>query len=97
EGRAVFVNMTADWCISCKVNERLVFDAQSFDDGLASMNAVYMVGDWTVRDPAITAVLERFGRAGVPLYVAYPAGGGDPVVLPQILTEQIVFDALSSG
>ena len=56
----------------------------------------YLVGDWTQRDPAITAYLRSFGRGGVPLYVAYPARGGAPVVLPQLLTEAIVLDAFAT-
>ncbi len=95
-GRPVFVNMTADWCITCKVNERVALSGSSFTDLLAAHNIAYLQGDWTNRDPEITRFLERFGRLGVPLYVLYPPGGGEPSVLPQILAPGAVRDALSS-
>ncbi len=97
EGRPVFVNFTADWCISCKVNERVALSGGGFRDTLAETGTVYMVGDWTRRDGEILAVLERHGRAGVPLYLVYPAGGGAPEVLPQILTERLVRTAIESA
>ncbi len=95
EGRPVFVNFTADWCISCKVNERLVLRGAGFETALEATDAAYMVGDWTRRDDEILAVLQRHGRAGVPLYLVYPADGGSPDVLPQLLTEGIVTAALA--
>ncbi len=97
EGRPIFVNFTADWCISCKVNERLVLAGDSFRSALAATDAAYMVGDWTRRDDAILKVLEAHGRAGVPLYLVYPADAGEPAVLPQILTPGIVADALAAA
>jgi thiol:disulfide interchange protein len=93
-GRVVFVNMTADWCISCKANEKAVFARDDFREELAEANAVYMVGDWTDVDPAITAYLQRYRAVGVPLYVVYPRGGGEGRVLPTLLTPNIVHDAL---
>ena len=95
EGRAVFVNMTAAWCITCLVNEQVALDRPAVREALAATGTVYMVGDWTNRDPAITRMLAAHGRSGVPLYVVYPAGGGTPRVLPQLLTEGIVVEALS--
>ncbi|MEL6318678.1 MAG: thioredoxin family protein, partial [Pseudomonadota bacterium] len=97
EGRPVFLNVTADWCISCKVNERLVLGGESFRSALEGADAVYVKGDWTRRDDEITALLERFGRVGVPLYVVYPADGSAPEVLPQILTGDIVQGALRAA
>ena len=94
-GTPVFLNLTAAWCVTCQVNERLVFDGADFQAAIADNRFVYMVGDWTNRDPAITAVLDRYGRAGVPLYVAYPADGA-AAVLPQVLTADMVFDALGT-
>lgn len=91
QGRPVFVNLTAAWCISCKVNERLALQSDGFRAALRRHNAVYLKGDWTNRDDAISRVLKSFGRAGVPLYVLYPADGrAEPIVLPQLLTEAIV-------
>jgi len=95
DGRIVFVNMTADWCVSCKANERTVLGRPAFREALDRAGAVYMKGDWTDVDPAITAFLESHQAVGVPLYVVYPAGGGDPDVLPTLLTQAIVDDALA--
>ncbi|HWU70379.1 MAG TPA: thioredoxin family protein, partial [Pseudoxanthomonas sp.] len=92
--RVVFVNMTADWCVSCKVNEKAVFARAGFRAALESANAVYMVGDYTDVDPAITAFLEKHKAVGVPLYVVYPRNGGEGEVLPTIVTQSIVDGAL---
>lgn len=92
--RVVLVNMTADWCVTCKANEKAVFARDGFREALAEANAVYMVGDWTDVDPAITAYLQRYKAVGVPLYVVYPRGGGEGTVLPTVLTPQLVRDAL---
>jgi len=90
-GRAVFVNLTAAWCISCKVNERVALSGAAFEAALARHNIVYMKGDWTNRNDEIARVLRSFGRAGVPLYLLYPPGTAEkPVVLPQLLTATIV-------
>ncbi len=96
-GRVVLVNMTADWCITCKANEKAVFSRDGFRTSLAAADAVYMVGDWTDVDPAITAYLQRYRAVGVPLYVIYPRGGGEGRVLPAVLTPGIVNDALANA
>lgn len=93
-GRVVLVNMTADWCVSCKANEKAVFGRDSFRETLAATNAVYMTGDWTNVDPAITAYLQRYKAVGVPLYVLYPRGGGEGTVLPTLLTPTMMREAL---
>lgn len=95
-GTPVFVNMTAAWCITCKVNERLALSSERIAQVFAERGVVYLQGDWTNRDPAITRYLESFGRSGVPLYVFYPGSGYEAVVLPQLLTEAIVIDAIAS-
>jgi len=97
EGRAVFVNMTADWCVTCKLNEARVLARPAFRRALDDAGAVYMVGDWTDEDPAISAFLERHHAVGVPLYVVYPAGGGEGRVLPAILSLEAVTAALAGG
>ena len=94
QGRPVFVNMTADWCVTCKANEKTVFARDRFRDALDAANAVYMVGDYTDVDPAITAYLQRHRAVGVPLYVVYPHGGGEGRILPTLLTPGMVEDAL---
>jgi thiol:disulfide interchange protein DsbD len=93
-GRVVLVNMTADWCVTCKANEKTVFERDGFRETLADTDAVYMVGDWTDVDPAITAYLQRYRAVGVPLYVVYPRGGGEGEVLPTVLTPELVRRAL---
>ena len=95
EGRVVFVNMTADWCVTCKANERRVLAGDFFREALAEVDGIYMRGDWTNVDPAITAFLEAHGAVGVPLYVVYPRGGGAGEVLPLILSEGVVGEALA--
>jgi thiol:disulfide interchange protein DsbD len=90
----VFVNLTAAWCISCKVNEALVLDTAPVRQFLAARNVAMLTGDWTSGDAAITALLRQHGRDGVPLYLLFPAGDGPPQLLPQILTLGILRDAL---
>jgi thiol:disulfide interchange protein DsbD len=92
--RVVFVNVTADWCVTCKVNEKSVFKGAAFREAMEAANAVYMVGDWTDVDPTLTAFLQRYKAVGVPLYVMFPRGGGEGRVLPTVLTEGLVGDAL---
>ena len=97
QDRVVFVNMTADWCVSCKANEKAVFARAGFSKALDAANAVYMVGDYTDVDPAITAYLQRYKAVGVPLYVVYPRGGGEGRILPVILTPGLVDAALAQA
>jgi thiol:disulfide interchange protein DsbD len=94
DGGPVFVEMTAAWCITCQVNERVALSGARFAETLAATGTTYLVGDWTNEDPAITAFIERFRHPGVPLYVLWPAGGGAPEVLPQVLTPGLVATAL---
>ena len=91
-GTPVFVNVTAAWCLTCLVNERVALRSPAVAGAFARKGVVLLKADWTRRDPTITRVLGSFGRNGVPLYLFYgPAG--EPTVLPQILTEGIVIDA----
>lgn len=83
-GKPVFVWFTADWCVSCKVNERVAIERAATRDAFAQAGVVALVGDWTRRDPEITRFLTRQGAAGVPLYLWYPAGG-EAQTLPQVL------------
>ena len=94
QGRPVLVNFTADWCVTCKINERTSLATAGVKAAIEGSNAVYLVGDWTRRDDAITAELLRHGRSGVPLYLLYAPGVAEPRVLPQLLTEGVVVDAL---
>jgi len=93
DNRVVFVNMTADWCVTCKANERAVLGTDAFRDTLRRTNAVYMRGDYTNVDPQITAFLDEHKAVGVPLYVVY-GPGAPPTVLPTVLTQALVEEAL---
>ncbi|SCB06430.1 protein-disulfide reductase DsbD family protein [Xanthomonas translucens] len=93
DNRVVFVNMTADWCVTCKANERNVFSSDAFRDTLKRVDAVYMKGDWTNEDERISAFLAEHKAVGVPLYVVY-GPGAPPTVLPPVLSQAVVEDAL---
>ncbi|HEY7607829.1 MAG TPA: thioredoxin family protein [Alphaproteobacteria bacterium] len=90
EGRPVFVNFTAAWCVTCIVNEKIVLQSDAVWAAIRKKGIVAMKADWTRRDPAITRALAELGRSGVPVYAVYPPGAGAPALLPQILTESIV-------
>jgi thiol:disulfide interchange protein DsbD len=95
-GHPVFLNFTAAWCISCLVNEKVALSSDRVSLAFRNAGITYLKGDWTNRDSRITAKLAEFGRSGVPLYVYYPAGqDSEPVILPQILTPDIVLAALT--
>jgi thiol:disulfide interchange protein DsbD len=92
--RVVFVDMTADWCVTCKANDRAVLSRPAFEAAMKDADAVLMRGDWTSVDPEITAFLEAHQAVGVPLYVVFPADGGPGEVLPTVLTQGLVAAAL---
>jgi thiol:disulfide interchange protein/DsbC/DsbD-like thiol-disulfide interchange protein len=95
-GKPVFVNMTAAWCITCLANEKATLATQKVRDAFKEKGIVYLKGDWTNFDSAITQYLSSFGRSGVPLYVYYPEGvNSAPVTLPQILTPDLVLNTLT--
>jgi thiol:disulfide interchange protein DsbD len=87
KGKNVFVNMTADWCLTCKVNERLVFNDADVMKLLQMKNMVLVKGDWTQRNEAITRFLSRFDRVGVPFYVLYSPQHPQGQILPEVLTK----------
>ena len=93
-GQTVFVNQTAAWCLTCLVNEKNVLSTATVKNAFEQNEVVYLAGDWTRRDPQITAFLAEHGRSGVPLYVVYH-GDGPANVLPPLLTESIVLDAIA--
>jgi len=97
QGAPVFVDVTADWCVTCKANERAVFSRQGFRDALAATGATYMVADNTNDDPAIDAFMRANGAVGLPLYVVYPRNGGPGVVLPTLLTPTLARRALEDA
>jgi thiol:disulfide interchange protein DsbD len=93
--KPVFVDATAAWCLTCKVNERVALRPERVQHAFKDQNITLMIADWTTRDDAIAAYLATFGRNGVPLYVYYPPGQ-PPVVLPQVLTPSLVLDAIKN-
>jgi thiol:disulfide interchange protein DsbD len=97
EQRPVFVNFTADWCVTCKVNERVALSSAEVSRAFERTGVVYLKGDWTSRDPIIAAALAEHGRAGVPLYLLYAPGAGEPRILPQLLTKSVVIKALEKA
>ncbi len=94
EGRPVFVDFTAAWCLSCQVNERVALRTDAVQRAFGTANVALLRADWTSRDSMITNALASFGRSGVPLYVLYPAGNGAPAILPAVLTPGTVVDAV---
>jgi len=102
QGKPVFVNFTAAWCITCLVNERVALRSPAVAEAFARKGVVYLKADWTTQSPEIAAALGSFGRSGVPLYVVYPPRGGpavavEPRVLPQILSESILIEAVDKS
>ncbi len=95
-GRAVFVDFTAAWCLTCKFNEKAVLENSDVRDSFQRHAVVKMKADWTNGDPAITKLLQQFGRPGVPLYVLYPGKSQEPIVFPELLTKNILLDKLET-
>lgn len=95
EGKVVFVDVTADWCITCQANKRLVLDRAAVAERLASDNVVAMRGDWTSPSDEIMRYLESFGRYGIPFNAVYGPGTPDGIALPELLTVNTVTDALN--
>ncbi len=97
-GKIVFVDFTADWCLTCQVNKRTSIEITAVREKLKSLNSVALIGDYTHFPPGITAELTRFNRAGVPLVVVYPKNSATPpIVLPEVLTPSIVLNALAQA
>ncbi|MFJ2976266.1 protein-disulfide reductase DsbD family protein [Kluyvera sp. NPDC087067] len=96
-GKAIFVDFTASWCITCQVNERTSLSTAAVKQALASTNTIYMVADSTKFNADIDDAMSTFGQGGLPLYVVYPADGSAPKVLPQVLTPAIVVNALNQA
>ena len=98
EGRPVFLDFTAAWCLSCQVNERVAFRSGSVVQAFAEAEVALLRADWTNRDPDIAALLKSFGRSGVPLNVLYPSGLGQaPEILPALLTPGVIVKAIEDA
>lgn len=96
-GKAIFVNFTASWCITCQVNDKTSLSTQAVKAALARTGTLYMVADSTKFNADVDDALSQFGQGGLPMYVVYPADGGAPKVLPQVLTPSIVVNALNQA
>jgi thiol:disulfide interchange protein DsbD len=97
DGKPVFVDVTADWCITCKANEAAVLLTDELNQAFVDHGVVYMIADWTNYDPQIAGLLKKYGRTGIPLYLMYPADlSSDPLILPQILTKGMVLEAINA-
>jgi len=94
DNQIIFLNFTADWCITCKVNERVALNSEKVKSLIKQKNIKYMEADWTRKNESIAKKLEEFGRSGVPLYLLYPPKG-EPSILPEILTEDILLEYLN--
>ncbi len=90
KGQPVFAYFTADWCLTCKVNERVAIDTDQVKAVFAKHNVAVMVGDWTDGDPKLGRFIEQHNRAGVPLYLFYKPGAAEPEILPQVLTPALL-------
>jgi len=93
-GNVVFIDFTAEWCLTCKANEKTILETASMRAAMASRGVVPLKADWTRRDPVITEWLRRYERAGVPMYLVLPKDPSlDPIVLPEVITSSLVLDA----
>jgi thiol:disulfide interchange protein DsbD len=93
-GKPIFVNFTASWCITCQVNDRAALSTSAVKEAMAQTGTIYMIADSTKYNPDIDQAINQFGRGGLPVYVVYPADGGEPTLLPQLLSPEIVISAL---
>ena len=96
-GKAIFVDFTASWCITCQVNEKTSLSTQAVKEAIAKTGTLYMVADSTKFNPDVDDTMSEFGQGGLPMYLVYPADGGPPKVLPQVLTPSIVVNALNQA
>ncbi|WP_037508469.1 protein-disulfide reductase DsbD family protein [Spongiibacter tropicus] len=97
DGGPVFLNVTADWCITCKANEKVALGTDTIKNAMAAQHIRYMKADWTNRDAEVSRLLARYKRSGVPLYVFFPGDGKAEVVLPQLLSKEKVLTAFQAS
>ncbi|MBL4826622.1 MAG: protein-disulfide reductase DsbD [Spongiibacteraceae bacterium] len=98
QGKPVFINVTADWCITCLANEKITLSTDRVKQAFIDSGVTYLKGDWTNHDATITHLLNQHGRTGIPLYLVYPSDSSqDATLLPQILTADVVIEALAQA
>jgi thiol:disulfide interchange protein DsbD len=97
QGRFVFVDFTAAWCLTCKFNEASVLESAEVRQAFQRHGIVKLKADWTNGDPVITKLLQHFGRPGVPLYVLYPGKNEEPIVFPELLAKSMVLEKLEAS
>jgi len=95
EGRPIFVDFTAAWCVTCKVNEKVVLDQERTKKLFQETNTAFLIADWTNKNDVIAQELAKYGRAGVPLYLVYHQNSVKPVILPQVLTYDVIKEAIA--
>jgi thiol:disulfide interchange protein/DsbC/DsbD-like thiol-disulfide interchange protein len=96
QGHAVFVDFTAAWCLTCKFNEASVLESNAVRDAFQRHGIVKIKADWTNADPAITKILKQFGRPGVPMYVLYPGKNAEPILFPELLTQNLILEKIET-
>ena len=97
EGKTVVVDVTADWCLTCKANKRLVFDQQEIEDALFVPNVLLLQADWTHRDESISAYLKKYGRYGIPFNIIYGPGAPQGIILSELPSKEDVMHALAEA
>jgi len=95
-GHGVFIDFTADWCINCQVNDRLVLQNSNVVRAFKDKGIIAFKGDWTKSDPAITQALASYGRDSIPVYVYYPPGSDAPIILSQIITPKMILERINN-
>ena len=95
EGRPIFVDFTAAWCVTCKVNEKVVLNQKRTQKLFVDTNTAFLIADWTNKNDVIAQELAKYGRAGVPLYLVYHQNSVSPVILPQVLTYDVIKEAIA--
>lgn len=93
-GHGVFINFTADWCINCQVNDRLVLQNHKVVKAFKDQGIIAFKGDWTKYDPAITRALASYGRGSIPVYIYYPQGSDAPIILPPLITPNMIVERI---
>jgi len=97
-GSPVLIDFTADWCLTCKANERTILDTTAVRTAMSDLGIVPLKADWTRQNPEITEWLRRHGRAGVPMYLIIPADASkEAILLPEVITQGMVIEALEEG